>query len=275
MSEPTYTEKIRALEALIERQGSVLVAFSGGVDSALVLAESVAVLGHDRRRVLAVTAESASLPPGELVAAREIAAALGVEHRVVTTAEMEREEYRRNAPDRCYFCKTELYTVLEGLRSSLGLTVVADGFNASDVGDHRPGARAGVESGVLSPLREAGLLKGDVRRRARELGLKIWDKPSLACLSSRIPHGTRVEPELLAQVGEAEAFLRRLGFEQVRVRHHGEIARIELEPADIDRAAGELREPIQTELRRLGYRFVCLDLEGYRTGSLNPVMGER
>ncbi len=271
MSDPSYDEKIRTLEARLAEHGSVLVAFSGGVDSALVLAASVAVLGTDPRRVLAVTAESASLPPGELEVAREIATSLGVRHRVVETAEMEREEYRRNGPDRCYFCKAELYTVLESLRAELGLSIVADGFNASDVGDHRPGAQAARERRVVSPLQEAGLLKDDVRRRARELGLRVWDKPSLACLSSRIPHGTRVEPEILARVGAAESFLHTLGLGQLRVRHHGELARIELDPTDIERAAGELREAIEGELRRLGYRFICLDLTGYRTGSLNPV----
>lgn len=267
----SYAEKVSALERIIAKHGSGLVAFSGGVDSALVLAASVHVLGVDPERLIAVTAESASLPPGELAAAKQIATELGVTHRIVETDEMQREGYRRNGEDRCYFCKTELYTVLEGLRVELGLAAVFDGFNASDVGDHRPGARAAQERAVISPLREAGLEKDDVRRRAKELGLTIWDKPSLACLASRIPHGTRVEPALLDQVGAAEAFLKSRGFRQVRVRHHGEVARVELEPHEIARAATDEREAIEAELKRLGYRFVTLDLAGYRTGSLNPV----
>jgi len=258
-------EGVRALE-------SAAVAFSGGVDSALVLKVCADVLGAARDRVLAVTGDSDSFPEREFREARALTEQLGVEHVVVATREMEVEGYLRNAPDRCFFCKTELYEVVGRVAAERGIRHVVDGFNASDVSDHRPGARAGLAAGVVSPLRDADFTKDDIRRYARELGLPLWDKPALACLSSRVPYGTRIEAGMLHQIARAEELLRSLGFRQVRVRHHGEVARIELEPADIAAAASEHRTAIEQGLRAIGYRYVTLDLRGYRTGSLNEAL---
>ena len=259
-------EKQARMTAQLISLGSALVAYSGGVDSALVLAVAVQALG--RARVLAVTAVSPSYPSWELEAFRQFAAALGARHEIISTHEMDDPNYVANRADRCYFCKTELYDLLLPLAQTQGLAAVLNGLNWDDLGDHRPGGRAGVEHGIISPLKDAGLTKADIRAWAQALGLPIWDKPALACLSSRIPYGTPVTLDTLRQIDAAERHVRSLGLRQVRVRHHGAVARIEVAPEELS-AAFALRETLDSGVRAAGYRFVALDLRGYRSGSLN------
>ncbi len=215
-----------------------------------------------------MTADSPSLPRAELDEARELARGIGARHVVLPTRELEREDYRKNAQDRCYHCKKELFVTVAQRRAEVGPAdwPVVYGAILDDLGDHRPGQQAAKEHGVLAPLLDAGFSKLDVRRYSREVGLKTADKPSFACLSSRVPHGTAIDAGLLAQVEAAEAVLRRLGFGQFRVRHHGDLARLEVAPAELPRAL-EQREPIAAGLKQAGYRHVTLDLLGYRQGS--------
>lgn len=265
----TLAEKQARVVAQLQGVGSALVAFSGGVDSALVLAVAVQVLGRDR--VLAATAVSPSLPSWELEASQRCAQEIGVAHELVVTHEIDDPNYARNAPDRCYFCKTELYDLLVPLAAARGLQAVLNGLNWDDLGEYRPGARAGAERGILSPLRDAGIGKAEVRAWAQEIGLSVWDKPALACLSSRIPYGTPVTIEALRRVDAAERFIRDAGFRQVRVRHHGTLARIEVSPDELARAF-EQRVAIDEGVRAAGYLYATLDLRGYRSGSLNDVL---
>lgn len=263
----TVEQKWNHLKELLHEMQSVLVAYSGGVDSSLVLHAAAEALGPN---AVAVTADSETYPPGELAEATAFARSLGVAHQVLRTEELSCEEFASNPPERCYFCKKELYGKLEQMAKSRGIAFIVDGSNSDDVKDYRPGSRAAREHGVRSPLRESGFTKADVRACARMLNLPAWDKPSLACLSSRIPYGTRITPDILRRVQAAEDRLRSLGFRQVRVRHHGTTARIELDPADFSRLlAGGMPGTIAAELKNLGYTYVCLDLEGYRTGSMN------
>jgi uncharacterized protein len=260
-------QKWERLRALLRGMKCAVLAYSGGVDSSLLLRATAEVMGP---RLIAVTAVSETYPPGELEAAKEFARTLGVTHRILHTQELASEEFARNSPERCYFCKKELYGKLKKIAETEGISCILDGSNTDDLADYRPGRKAAEEFSVRSPLVETGLSKSDVRELARFLNLPMWDKPSLACLSSRIPYGTRITPHIIETVQTAEDHLRVLGFRQVRVRHHGEIARIE-----IDREAfGQLLsddavEKITTALKELGYIYVCLDLEGYRTGSMN------
>lgn len=247
----------------------MLVAFSGGVDSAVLLALAVEALGRDR--VLAVTGRSASLPPQDRSDAGEIAESLRVSHQEVDPGEMDRPEYRANAGDRCYHCRAALFDALDRIAADRGLGAVAFGAIADDQGDFRPGMRAAAEHRVLAPLLEAGLTKEDVRALAAGAGLRIKDKPASACLSSRIPVGIEVTTERLGQIARAETALQDLGFGQVRVRYHGEVARLELDPLGDRRIADpEVRRRVVDVVQAAGFRFVALDLEGYRTGSLNP-----
>lgn len=260
-------QKWDRLRTLLRGMKCAVLAYSGGVDSSLLLRATAEVMGH---RLIAVTAVSETYPPGELEAAKEFASTLGVTHRILRTQELSSEEFARNSPERCYFCKKELYGKLKKIAETEGISCILDGSNTDDLADYRPGRKAAEEFSVRSPLVETGLSKSDVRELARFLNLPMWDKPSLACLSSRIPYGTRITPNIIETVQTAEDHLRVLGFRQVRVRHHGEIARIE-----IDREAfgqfltDDAVEKITAALKGLGYIYVCLDLEGYRTGSMN------
>jgi uncharacterized protein len=264
-------ERLRELEAIVAPYGSVLVAFSGGVDSSLALA--VAARALPKGKVLAVTSNNETYLPSELGLASEFAASLGVEHLVVNTRELDDPNYASNPTNRCYFCKSTLYSDLAELAAERGYACVVDGANKDDEGDYRPGRKAARELGVVSPLSVAGVGKAEVRELAKYLRLPSWDKPALACLSSRFPYGQEITQEKLSQVARAEEFLRREGFQQVRVRHHGEIARLEVGPEEMERAFA-LREEISAELEDAGFLYVTLDLAGYRAGSLTAALGK-
>jgi uncharacterized protein len=258
------TRLIRA-RGIVRDLGSVLVAYSGGVDSTLLLKLALDELGD---RAVAVLASSPAYPESEQREARLLAGSLGARLVEVLTDEVELEAYARNNPDRCFHCKEELFEKLEPVQRDLSLQHLAYGATADDEGDHRPGHGSAVRRGVRFPLLEAGMGKPEIRAAARELGLPNWNKPSFACLSSRIPHGTPVTVEALHQIEAAEAAMKALGFSQVRVRHHGDVARIEVDAAEIERLIAD-REQVVAAVRKAGYKFVSADLEGYATGSLN------
>lgn len=265
----TPEKRLEELEAMIAPYGSALVAFSGGVDSSVALA--VAARALPKESVLAVTSNNETYLPSELEQAEAFVRSLGVEHLVVNTRELDDPNYARNPANRCYFCKSTLYSDLRALAQEKGYACVVDGANKDDEGDYRPGRKAAKEIGVVSPLAMAGLGKAEVRELARYLGLRTWDKPALACLSSRFPYGQEITPEKLAQVAKGEEFMRSRGYEQVRVRHHGEIARLEVGAAELERAFSE-REEISAELKAAGFLYVTLDLGGYKPGSLNAAL---
>ena len=262
-------KRLEELESIIAPYGSALVAFSGGVDSSLALA--VAGRALPKGRVLAVTSNNETYLPSELGQAEAFAHSLGVEHLVVNTRELDDPNYAKNPTNRCYFCKSTLYSDLAKIAEEKDYACVVDGANKDDEGDYRPGRKAAKELGVVSPLAMVGLGKAEVRELARFLDLPTWDKPALACLSSRFPYGQEITPEKLAQVARAEEFMRSRGYRQVRVRHHGEIARLEVGPDELERAFEE-REEISTELKAAGFLYVTLDLGGYKSGSLNAVL---
>jgi uncharacterized protein len=260
--------KLDSMRAFIAQFPSAITAYSGGVDSALVMRMAHHVLG---RKALACIGVSPSYPKRELRAAIELAERIGAAYRLVHPNEIENESYSANPNNRCYFCKSELHDELVQLARREGFAVVFDGTNADDVTRDlafRPGIRAAGERGVRSPLLEAGITKAEVREIAKHLGLPVWDKPAVACLSSRVPHGTPITRDLLAQIEAAEDTLYNLGLREFRVRHHGEIARIEVAPEDF-RTVLEHRDLITARLKRLGYRFVALDLSGFKSGSMN------
>ena len=260
--------KLERLHDVLAGTGRVVVAYSGGTDSALVATVAARTLGD---RALAVTAVSPSLPPGEADHAAEVAASLGIRHRTVRTHEAENPEYLANGTDRCYHCKTELYDVLAAVASGSGGAQVVSGANVDDLGDFRPGLRAAEEHGVRHPLVEVGMTKSEVRLAARALGIPTWDKPASACLSSRIAFGVTISVDMLSKVGRAERVLKDLGFRQCRVRVHEDLVRVEVEPAELARlATPEVRDRVVAALKGLGYRYVTLDLEGFRSGSMNP-----
>jgi uncharacterized protein len=262
--------KERELGERLGAAGRVLVAFSGGVDSSYLALAAHRALGAG---ALAVTALSDSYPKSHRDMAERVAQDFAIPHRFVSTHEMESEDYRANRPDRCYHCKTELFDVLGRMRAELGFDAVAYGVNTDDTGDFRPGHRAAEEHAVLSPFLDVGLGKAEIRALSREAGLPTADLPASACLSSRLPYGTEVTPERLRQVEEGEERLRALGFRQVRVRHHDVLARVEIDPSELPRALDPaMARAIAAALRPLGFRYVALDLEGYRTGSLNEVL---
>jgi uncharacterized protein len=262
--------KLNVLRERIRSVGSCVVAFSGGVDSTFVLKVAYETLSE---RVIGVTALSESLPAGELEEAQDLARRIGARHVVLRTFETRDENYLANAANRCYFCKTEMYTRISDFAREESVGAVLDGLNQDDLQDRRPGRAAAIERGVISPLVDAGLTKTEIRTLSREMGLPTWDKPALACLSSRIPHGTPISLQALSQVDRAESYLRRLGVGQVRVRHHGALARIEAEPNDFPLL--KLKEiEINAYLSGLGFAEVVIDPAGYRTGSSNSLSAQ-
>jgi pyridinium-3,5-biscarboxylic acid mononucleotide sulfurtransferase len=263
-------QKKEKLLSHFKRYKNVLVAFSGGVDSALILSVAVSALGPEN--VLAATARSESLPERELKLAQDFAQDLGVPYSIIRTQETSSPDYLQNTIQRCYHCKSELYDKLTDLAKEKGIGTIVNGVNADDLGDYRPGIAAGREANVKSPLAEEGFTKADVRALALEMGLSNWDKPAMACLSSRIPFGTPITIEKLSMVERAEDVLIALGYPQMRVRHHGEVARIELPSEDIARFfSSTAAEKTQKAFQEIGFRFTSVDIEGFRSGKMNPV----
>jgi uncharacterized protein len=265
--EHALARKEAHLREILAAYDSLIVAFSGGVDSAYLAWAATQVLGPS---ALCITADSPSYPDRHRQLALRTAQAFGLTHEIIHTGEIDRPDYRANPVNRCYYCKHELYGALSMLARERGVAVVADGSNADDRGDYRPGRQAAREFGVRSPLDEADLTKTDIRELARRAGLPVWDEPASACLSSRIPYGSEVTPEKLRMIEEAEAVLQDLGFRIYRVRHHDDLARLEIGPDELPRAcAPEIRDLLVQRIRAVGYRHVTVDLGGYRMGSLN------
>jgi len=262
---PSTYEKLIALEVVTAAMESVVIAFSGGVDSTLLLKVAHATLGS---RCVAASGLSETYAPEEMLEAKELAAEIGVEYVLLQTMELTDERYADNTHQRCFFCKQELYGRLTEFAASRKLNVVADGSNADDLDDFRPGLRAARDLGVRSPLQEVGLTKDEIREISAHYGLRTADKPAVACLSSRFTYGDKITTEKLHQVAAAETGIRLLGYRGFRLRHHGQVARIEFLEADLDRAFAE-RETITQAVKDAGYRFVAIDLEGYRSGSMN------
>lgn len=264
------SEKYNKLLEYLKSLDSVLIAFSGGVDSTLLAKASYDALGD---RALAVTAVSSTYPEREREEARKYAGEIGIRHIFIESEELKIEGFAKNPVNRCYYCKRELFSKLRSIADSEGIKFILDGTNADDLSDYRPGRKAAEEMGVVSPFLELGLTKQDIRNISRELDLPTWDKPAYACLSSRFPYGEEITSEKLKRVEKAEDYLLSLGFKGFRVRNHGDMARIELDPQDISRLFDEdLRLKIVERLKEIGYRYVALDLQGYRRGSMNEVL---
>ena len=262
-------EKLAKLNAILRELSPLAVAYSGGVDSTLLLRAAVEVLGP--ANVLGVIGDSPSIPRSELEQAKTMADAFGAPYAVIYPQELRNPHYTANPPNRCYHCKSTLFTGVRELAAARGIPTLADGNNADDVGDWRPGRKAAAEQGVRSPLMEAGLTKAEIRELSRRFGLPTAEKPAMACLASRLPYGTEITAEILERVEQAEQYLHGLGFGQLRVRHHGDVARLELLPEELPRLLAEpLRTTVAAKLKELGYRHVAADLAGYRTGSMNP-----
>lgn len=262
--------KMRALEERLRTLGSVMVAYSGGVDSAFLAATAHRVLGN---RMLAVLADSPSLARRDMEQARAFAEAQGIALRVIQTEELDKPEYQRNDADRCFHCKTELFEGMQALGVELGFAHIAYGMNADDTRDYRPGQRAAAEHDVLAPLAEAGLTKQEIRTLAKAAGYTLWDRPAAPCLSSRVEYGRSVTREVLGQVERGEESLRQLGFREFRVRHHGELARVEISRGELPRALTmEMLDAITAALRAAGFQYVTLDCVGFRSGSMNAIL---
>lgn len=263
-------EKLEKLRKNLRDMEKVVIAFSGGVDSSFLLKVAVEELGEN---ALAVTASSSTYPVREQMEAQNLARELGARHKIIVSEELDIEGFAENPPNRCYYCKNELFSKLQAVGKEEGMNYILDGSNFDDLNDHRPGMIAAKELGVRSPLKEAGLTKDEIRFFSKEMNLDTWNKPSFACLSSRFPYGTKITKEKLEQVGQGEDVLRELGFHQFRLRHHGEMARIEL-TRDQFSLMMEKVDLVVEELKACGFTYVTMDLQGYRTGSMNETLSE-
>jgi pyridinium-3,5-biscarboxylic acid mononucleotide sulfurtransferase len=265
-------KKLEYLKDIIKKMEKLAVAFSGGVDSTFLLKVAHDVLGEN---VIAVTARSSTYPEREFAEASEFIGKLGVKHIVIVSEELEIEGYASNPTDRCYYCKKELFTKIKDIAMQNGIKYVADGSNIDDLGDYRPGMRAVKELSVVSPLKEAEMTKDDIRLLSKDMGLPTWNKQPFACLASRFPYGNEITLEKLGMVDKAEQYLLDLGFRQLRVRHHGDVARIEVSPEErVKFFDVQLMDKVYAKFIEIGYRYVALDLKGYRTGSMNEAIGK-
>jgi uncharacterized protein len=265
--------KFERLTGLLRDQNDLLVAFSAGVDSTFLLKAAHMALGQ---RAVALTASSPSVPPGELDTAKAFAASLGCRHVVLESHELDNPSYSKNPVNRCFFCKDELYRICRAEAESLGIQTIVDGTNLDDLKDHRPGLQAADQWGVRHPLVEAEMTKEDIRRYSRELDLPTWDKPSSPCLSSRFPYGTEIDLERLKKVGACEVFLKELRFREFRVRYHGDLARIEVAQNEIDRLFEKAtRDAVVKRFKEIGFNYISVDLQGFRSGSLNEALPRR